>query len=92
MIKFEDFDGLFCPVFICAECGEPIQGDRRGLIQWNSYDEPTFTVLHKGPTMPCSRIWEAKHGRDSWIGWRELTTFADQLSHNTKHPFDEEES
>jgi hypothetical protein len=49
MIKFVEIDGLYCPVF-----GQPIQGKGSGLVQWNRYDEPTFTVLHKGPDMPCS--------------------------------------
>jgi hypothetical protein len=93
MITFRELDGAYCPVFICDECGEPIQGDQRGLIQWNDYVGPTFTALHKGPWMPCSRSWESRHGgRGSWIGWRELSTFIDQLSYNTAHPFTQDQS
>ena len=92
MIRFEEIDGLYCPVFVCAQCHEPIQGPGTGLIQWDSYDEPTtFTVLHKGPYRSCSRQWDHEHGRQEgnrvWIGWRSLDKFLAQLTHNTAHPF-----
>jgi hypothetical protein len=48
MIQFEEIDGIYCPVFVCAQCHEPIQEPEHGLIQWDSYDEPTFTVLLQG--------------------------------------------
>jgi hypothetical protein len=54
MIRFIEDDGLLCPVFICAQCGLPIQGP--GLITWNwgEEDNPTFIGLHKGE---CDRAY-----------------------------------
>ena len=86
-IKFEEIDGLYRPVFVCAECGQPIQGHGAGLIRWDRYDEPTFTVVHKNP---CSWQWERKHGQRLKPS-RELETFLSQLSLNTRHPFGEDQ-
>jgi hypothetical protein len=90
MIRLEDYDGALCPVFICEQCDQPIQGpEQPGLIQWNDWEKPTsFTTLHKGPHMPCSRQWEREHGKD-WKGWRPLDKFLAQLSYNTQHPFEQ---
>jgi hypothetical protein len=48
MIRFEEIDGLYCPVFVCHRSGQPIQGGQRGLIQWDNYDEPTGMHLAVG--------------------------------------------
>jgi hypothetical protein len=87
MIRFEkiveDGDSVYCPVFICQQCGRPIQGP--GLITWDGfdrpdgYDKPTFVALHKGA---CDRAY----GRP--VPWRDLSEFLSQLSYNTAHPFE----
>jgi hypothetical protein len=64
MIKFKKIDGAYCPVFVCAQCSQPIQGP--GLItwDWNDYDNdnPTFTTLHKGG---CDRAYgNPAHGEN----------------------------
>jgi hypothetical protein len=89
LIRFENIDGLTCLVFICAQCRQPIQGSEAGLIQWDNYDNPTFTALHKGPDKPCTWQWDRDHGRDSWTGWRDLDQFLIQLSNSTRHPFEQ---
>jgi hypothetical protein len=70
VIRFEVVDGLLCLVFICAQCGKPISG-QDGIVQWDGYDEPTFTALHKGPDKPCTWQWEREHSRDEWTGWED---------------------
>jgi hypothetical protein len=90
MIRIEEVGDLLCPVFVCDQCDQLIQGKGQGLIQWPP-DGSTFTVLHKGPQYDCARQWQAAHGKD-WMFWRPLETFVDQLAHNTAHPFEKSDS
>lgn len=83
-------EALNCPVFMCDQCLEPINGRKGGdghggIIIWRRRPDDTqeMATVHKGR---CDRAYEAARPGGHW-SWNDLDEMLEHLTHNTLEPF-----